>query len=105
MEQYPDSITITVATAASQDSATRIWTKGSSTDHIYDCRAEANSSGRKIAGPDGALMDYAFMVFMAKCPLVIPPDSAYILTSDRFGTIKGRIKNALNGQLNTRIWL
>lgn len=140
MDQYPNSIVITVYAEATQD-ATGKWTKGATTVYILACRAEANVSGNKIAGDDGVFTDFAYTVYLPKMSTIIPARSDYILT-DRpsgvsFGEIsltadnatitadndiitadsttiigdlatvmaKGKIKRALNGQLNSRLWL
>jgi len=105
MEQYPDSIVVTVETAATQDKDAGLWTEGSSTVHILACRAEVNGNGRKIPGKDGGLMDFSFICYLPLMTTVIPPDSEYVLTGLINGTISGKVKRANNGQLNSRIWL
>ena len=104
MEQYPDSIAITVYASASQN-ASGIWTEGATAGYTFDCRAEVNGTGRQIAGDDGTLMDYAFQVYMPATTVIIPRDSDYILNSLLNGIIGGKVKRASNGQLNSRIWL
>lgn len=105
MEQYPDSIVITVVTPATQNSTTLVWTAGSTTTYTLKCRAEVNGTGRQIAGRDGSLIDYAFTCYLPKMTIVIPDDSDYVLTALDNGTISGKTKRASNGQLNSRIWL
>lgn len=105
MDQYPDSIVITVTTPATQDPDTGIWTAGTSTAYTLECRAEVNGTGRQIAGDDGVLMDYAFQVFLPLMTTVIPAGSDYVLTALSNGIISGKVKRASNGQLNSRIWL
>jgi hypothetical protein len=104
MEQYPDSIVITVSASASQN-ASGIWSAGATAGYILDCRAEVNSSGRRIVGDDGVLMDYSFQVYMPAMTTIIPSDSDYILSSLLNGVITGKVKRASNGQLNSRLWL
>ena len=104
MEQYPDSIAITVYASASQN-ASGIWTEGATAGYTFDCRAEVNGTGRQIAGDDGTLMDYAFQVYMPATTVVVPRDSDYVLNSLLNGIISGKVKRASNGQLNSRIWL
>ena len=104
MNQYPDSIQITTAATASQN-ASGIWTAGASGSYTWDCRAEVNGTGRKIAGDDGVLIDYSFQVFLPIKTVVIPPGSAFVLTALSNGTISGKVKRAKNGQLNSRLWL
>ena len=104
MTQYPDSISITVSASASQN-ASGFYTPGASAAYTFDCRAEVNGAGRQIAGNDGALMDYAFQVFMPAVTTIIPRDSDYVLNSLLNGIITGKVKRASNGQLNSRIWL
>lgn len=105
MEQYPDSIVITVTTAATQDPNTGIWTAGTSTVYTFKCRAEVNGTGRQIAGDDGGLMDYAFEVYLPLMTTVITTGSDYVLSALSNGTISGKVKRASNGQLNSRLWL
>lgn len=104
MIQYPDSITVTVSASASQN-ASGLWTAGATAGYTFDCRAEVNGLGRRIAGDDGTLMDYAFEVYMPAVTTIIPSDSDYILISLLNGIITGKVKRASNGQLNSRIWL
>lgn len=104
MTQYPDSIALTVSASASMN-ASGVWTEGASAGYTFDCRAEANGTGRQIAGDDGVLMDYAFQVFMPATTTIIPRDSDYVLSSLLNGIIAGKVKRASNGQLNSRLWL
>jgi hypothetical protein len=104
MIQYPDSIAITISASASQN-ASGMWTEGATAGYTFDCRAEVNGTGRRIAGDDGVLMEYAFEVYMPATTTIIPRDSDYVLTSLLNGIISGKVKRASNGQLNSRIWL
>jgi hypothetical protein len=103
MEQYPDSIAITVHASASLSSG--VWTAGATSDYTFDCRAEVNGTGRKIPGDDGVLIDYAFDVYMPQTTTIIPRDSDYVLTSLLNGIVEGKVKRSSNGQLNSRLWL
>jgi len=105
MEQYPDSIVVTVVTAATKDEESGLYTEGSTTPYTFSCRAEVNGTGRQIPGKDGSLIVYAYTVYMPGTETILPPDSGYTLTSDRFGTVTGKLLRASNGQLNSRIWL
>ena len=104
MIQYPDSITVTVSASASQN-ASGIWTAGATAGYTFDCRAEVNGEGGRITADDGTLIDYSFQVYMPATTTIIPRDSDYILNSLLNGIIKGKIKRASNGQLNSRLWL
>lgn len=104
MEQYPDSISITVTASASQN-ASGVWTAGATAGYTFDCRAEANSAGRQITTDDGTLIDYSFQVYMPHTTTIIPRDSDFVLTSLLNGIIRGKVKRAHNGQLNSRLWL
>lgn len=104
MEQYPDSIAITVSASASQN-ASGIYTAGATAGYILDCRAEVNGTGRKIAGNDGSMIDYAFQVYLPAMTTIIPVDSDYVLSSLLNGIVTGKVKRASNGQLNSRLWL
>ncbi len=104
MEQYPDSIVITVASSGAQN-ASGVWASGTGTNYTFSCRVEVNGAGRKIAGTDGALIDYSFDVFMPVTTVVISDGSSFVLTALTNGTISGKIKRASNGQLNSRLWL
>jgi hypothetical protein len=105
VEQYPDSIIITVKIPAVQNESTGLWTEGSSTPYTFQCRAEVNGTGKQIPGNDGSLMDYAFQVYLPLMSTVIPTGSDYVLTAFSNGTISGKVKRASNGQLNSRLWL
>jgi hypothetical protein len=104
IEQYPDSIVITVSASASQN-ASGIWVSGATSAFTFDCRAEVNSAGRKIPGNDGSLIDYNFNVYLPKMTTIIPVDSDYVLDSLISGIVAGKVKGASNGQLNSRLWL
>lgn len=113
MEQYPDSIVITwlgepVPTYVLDEEGepttvlTGDYTPGTSVSHTFQCRAEVNSSSRKIIGNDGTLIDYAYNIYMPLSTVVIPDFIAdYVLN----GTQRGKVKRARNGQLNSRLWL
>jgi hypothetical protein len=105
MEQYPDSITVTVVTAPTQNTSTLQWTEGSTVTYTFDCRAEVNGTGKRITGSDGSLIEFAYSVFMPLTDVIIPPDSVFTLTGSRFSTVTGRILRASNGQLNSRLWV
>jgi hypothetical protein len=105
VEQYPDSIVITVVTPATQNSSTLVWTAGTSTNYTLKCRAETNNSGRKIPGADGELIDYSIALYLPQMTTVIPDGSDFTLTSLYNGAITGKTKKAFNGQLNSRIWV
>jgi len=104
MIRYPDNIVVITSASASQN-ASGIWTAGATGAYDLDCRAEVNGTGRKIAGADGALIDYSFQVFLPVMTTVIPPGSDFVLTALSNGTITGKVKRASNGQLNSRLWL
>ena len=100
IEQYPDSIEITVKTTPTQDGSGN-YVSGTNAVYIFDCRAEVNGMGRKIAGQDGKMTDYTFDVYMPLTSTVIPEGSKFTLNS----LTKGTVKRAHNGQLNSRLWL
>jgi hypothetical protein len=103
MQQYPDSIVVTVIAAPTEVSG--VYTAGASGNYTMPCRVEANTAGRKIHGPDGSEMDYAFQVFLPAMATLIPGGSPYVVTSSRNGTIQGKVKLSFNGQLSSRLWL
>jgi hypothetical protein len=104
MVQYPDTIVITTLASASMN-ASGIFSEGASASYIFDCRAEANGTGRKIPGADGQLVDYAFQIFMPRTTTVIPAGSDYVLATLLNDVSSGKIKRASNGQLNSRLWV
>jgi len=104
MNQYPDSIVVTTSASGSQN-ASGVWTAGATTDYTFDCRAEVNGTGKKIAGSDGSLTEYSFDVFMPVTTVIIPPGSDFVLTALSNCSITGKVKRASNGQLNSRLWL
>lgn len=104
MIQYPDSISITVSASAYQDSD-GMWVPGSSSSYSFECRAEVNSTGKTIAGADGVLTDYLFMIYIPQMTTIIPAGADYVLTSLLNGIVEGKIKRASNGQLNSRLWV
>lgn len=103
VEQYPDSITVTVISEPYQDE-NGDWISGEETATTYDCRAEANTGGQKIAGVDGMVYDYTFAVYMPRTSDIISQGSTYTLTKGN-ATFRGTVKGAINGQFNSRIWV
>lgn len=105
--QYPHSITISVASEEpTQNPTTGFFSSptGTPTSYVYDCRAERNEKAKKIKGIDGAMIEYDWDVFMPRIDVVIPRDSDYVLTrAER--TFTGKVRDAINGQLNSRLWL
>lgn len=124
MEQYPDIISLTVGGASTQGTD-GTWSAPIKTKYTFYCRAEANTSGRKIIGSDGQYYDFQFAVFApldgevtcltgstttySTVDLVIADiesnESAYELLNTYGKTLKGNIKRAHNGQFNARVWL
>ena len=124
MEQYPDIISLTVGGASTQGTD-GTWSAPKKTKYTFYCRAEANTSGRKIIGSDGQYYDFQFAVFApldgevtcltgstttySTVDLVIADieskESAYELLNTYGKTLKGNIKRAHNGQFNARVWL
>jgi hypothetical protein len=102
VEQYPDSIIITVTTPV-QNEETGSFEPGTSVTYTWKCRAEMNGAGRKIAMPDGSLYEYAFSIYLPKKQVIIPFESAYQLTKGG-AEFTGKIKGMTNGQFNSIIW-
>lgn len=105
MNQYPDTIVVTVTTTATQNTSTGLWTAGSSTVYTFKCRVETNSEAGKIAGADGSMMDYAFTCYLPLMTTVIPFGSNFVLTHANNFTVTGQVKGSSNGMLNSRLWL
>lgn len=102
--QYPDTITVTVVTPATQDSDLN-WIEGTETTYTLACRLEPNGSGRQVMGDDGVLRDYAYKAYLPPMTTVIPSGTAYTAVSLNNGTITGTVKRPHNGQLNSQLWL
>lgn len=106
VSQYPHSITVTIKPRAVQDPNTGDYAAvtGSDAVHTFDCRAEINGRGYKIAGQDGSLIDFTFTVYMPQTDTIVPYGAAYSLTMGA-KVVTGKVKGANNGQFNSRIWL
>ena len=124
MEQYQDIISLTVGGTSTQGTD-GTWPAPKKTKYTFYCRAEANTSGRRIIGSDGQYYDFQFAVFApldgevtcltgstttySTVDLVIADieskESAYELLNTYGKTLKGNIKRAHNGQFNARVWL
>ena len=100
VSQYPHTITVTWKGKATQD-ANLNWVEGAEGSLTSECRAEVNSSGKKISGVDGTLVEYSFTVYMPHTDTVIPIGANYTLN----GTVIGTVKGSWNGQLSSRIWV
>lgn len=104
IEQYPDTITVAVESEPTQDPTTGIFTEGSSVTYPLRCRAEKNTIGGFLTGKDGSRIDYGYIAYLPKTDTIIPVGSEYVLTVGLL-TVSGTIKDASNGQLNSRLWL
>lgn len=100
VKQYPHTISVTWKGQSTQD-ANLNWVEGSPASFESICRAEVNSSGKKISGVDGTLIEYSFTVYMPHTETIIPIGANYTLNGSVVGTVKG----AWNGQLSSRIWV
>jgi hypothetical protein len=100
-KQYPNSITVTVVTPATQDAATRLWTPGTETTHQFDCRCEMNRQGRRVATGDGSFEAYDYDILMPCTDVTIPKGSKFILDSGETGAVKRQWR----GQLSSRLWV
>ena len=105
VNQYPDTIVITVKADPVQDPITGDWAAGSSVDYTFKCRAEKNVGNGTVIGRDGAVIYYSYMVYMPRTSTVIPFDADFALTKADGSTATGKVKGSSNGQLNSRIWL
>lgn len=134
MKQYPDSIVIDVKQGGGQD-ANGDWLPSTITSYRFDCRAEVNSSGRRLVNADGTTMDYTMICYApllgevdyvlsaedgstvetennfnlvistVVASLMRGTEGEYTLTNRLGDVYKGHIKRAFVGQLNTRLWL
>lgn len=100
VSRYPHTIVVTWKSKATQD-ANLNWVEGAQQNFSSECRAEVNSSGRKTAGVDGALIDYAMAIYMPLASQVIPIGANFTLN----GSIVGTVKGAWNGQFNSKLWV
>jgi hypothetical protein len=102
IEQYPDSITITIPKSYNQDSATGDFTgTGSDTVVTFDCRAEAGPPVDK-GNEDGVEPDNGFTIY-SESEVNIPAGAAYVL-SRRGVTFTGRVKGSVLNQFNSVLW-
>lgn len=127
MKQYPDSIVIDVKQGGGQD-ANGDWLPATMISYRFDCRAEVNSSGRRLVNADGTTMDYTMICYApllgkvdfsaedgstvetevistVVASLMRGTEGEYTLTNRLGDVYKGHIKRAFVGQLNTRLWL
>lgn len=51
----------------------------------YQCRAEANSYGKKINGADGSLIEYTYSIYLPKSIELIPFNAEFTLSGESFG--------------------
>lgn len=56
--------------------------------YAYECRAEANSYGKKIVGTDGSLIEYTYSVYLPKSIELIPYNAEFVLSGESFGRFK-----------------
>ena len=106
VSQYPDTLIITWEPTPVQDGNGE-WEPSGGENGRFEgvCRIEPNGKGQKIAGVDGALIDFAFNVFMPKTSYVIPVEANVFITTRNGQSINSTVKRNYNGQLNSRLWL
>lgn len=103
--QYPHTLTAVFTTDAepAYQDALGNWVIPSGTEEVavFECRAEANDSGREIRGVDGTLVKFGYIIYM---PLT-EYNFAYGQDVDIVGMTTGTVKKFHRGQLNCRIWI
>lgn len=104
--QYPDTITVTWHSEPETIEGTGRRSKGALQTFTSECRCEANAHARKITGPEGVLIDYAYNVYMPKSSVVIPDFTAeFTLTQNDGKILTGNVKRSKNNQFNSQLWL
>jgi hypothetical protein len=104
VNQYPHTIVITVIAEPTQDQTTLLFTPGKTNDYSFQCRAERNGGAGRIIGNDGSEIVYSHSVYLPRIGMVIPVNSGYVLTMGA-ETIRGKVKGANNGQMNSTLWV
>jgi hypothetical protein len=104
VEQYPHTIIITTVTEPVQDEETGLFEEGTPTVYLFKCRAERNGGAGRIIGADGTEIIYSHSIYLPRMTTVIPVDSGYVLTMGE-ETMRGKVKGASNGQMNSRLWV
>lgn len=102
--QYPHTIVIKTVTEPVKDENTGLYTEGGSWEDTYKCRAERNGGAGRLIGADGSEITYSHSIYLPRMKTVIPVDSEYVLTMGE-ETIRGKVKGASNGQMNSRLWV
>lgn len=100
MVRYPDSLVITYREDGTFTDGD--YTVGTAVSHTVDGRAEVNSKGNLIKTNDGAQIMYDYMFYSEKQEFTAPFGALVDLNS---GEWTGTVKNHVNSQVKSRIWL
>ena len=104
VKQYPDHIVVKVQAEPYQDDNNN-WVQPEAVNFESDCRGEPNRSNAVIKTGDGAEKYYDYNVYMPKTTTELPVGSDIVLTLHDGLVVKGMVKRAHNGQLNSRVWV
>ena len=102
--QYTDHISIKIQGQPYQDENYN-WVEPEEQLFESECRAEPNKLNAIIKTGDGAEKYYDFNVFMPQTDTELPVGSDVVLTLHDGSVVKGMVKRAHNGQLNSRVWV
>lgn len=103
--QYPHTVNFTGITDSHMD-ANGNWINTGSYNLTIQGRAEPASANGLIAGPDGILIKYAWVIYLPLPINPIPVNTTVvsILNGSEF-VGKGKVVRFSKGQFNARIWL
>jgi hypothetical protein len=107
VRQYPHEIyEVVVATQSELDENGNFTSLGDPEQvFVGQCRAEANSEGKRFAGPDGEAFIYQFVVYMPKPARTILPGATVKISSNGRNIFSGQVKRTHEGLLNFRLWV
>lgn len=102
--QYPHTVSTTTITASTLDANGNYSTAGVQNLTLMG-RAEPASANGLIAGPDGTLIKFAWIVYFPLPMNLIPVGTELQMMNGSEFVGKGKVIRFSKGQINARAWL
>ena len=105
MVRYPHSITVSWQSEPVKDEDTGIYSAGDPVTYTASCAVAQNTKGRRIGAEGGKMIEYSCAVLMSKKTWKAPFEAKAVITLSDGTTFTGYVKNMLNYQTHSILWL
>lgn len=110
VKQYPHILKYVPSAEEAEQDENGNWItpnpdNGSTAEIEIECRAEANDKGRKIAGVDGDMFEFQFVVYLKKSVTPISVNQTIEVYDAGILIAKANVARFHKGQLNARLWV